>query len=567
MNRKSIYILVGVLIVLFALYLFLRSPLGSYLEGVDNMEPIENEVAPAPTPAPGTNLILNGNFELPVTMSGSYHRIMADFNDLNNNYIPNWIGNGALINNSVSLGIKMPYPGGNTCYVIQSTQFIQQQISITANTKYVITFWASSHNKENPLTIQVSSRFETNVLETYTPPLDVWTQHTLYFTGKTTDNGFFLNFTGTSNDSNSLSAITGITFKEKTEEPTPAPTPTNPTPLANINGYDYVGCWGDNGSNRALKNLLSKGYNMEQCVNAAKQKGYDTAGLQYHGECWAGNQGVDGNDYKKYSQLSESDPNCNVTSPGGSTNVVYSMFKSAPAPAPVPTPVPTPEPTPTPVPVPTPTPVTTPISTSSYSPGYLRATYGQSSSNVPTTPTTESTSSSTPTPTQTPTTTTESTSSSTPTPTPTPTTSLFSPGSYMNSYLNSSNGSLPTLPTTYTRNVDNQQEPPNQSQSNSTMITFDPSSSSTTTITFSQVPSGSTPTPKTEEPVEEPVVSDTSTYYPYKSVYTTQPTAQQLLPYLSTNTPIKTKNQSNPLISEGGTYYYSSTPEAFSKMY
>jgi hypothetical protein len=95
-----------------------------------------------------------------------------------------------------------------------------------------------------------------------------------------------------------------------------------------------------------------------------------------------------------------------------------------------------------------------------------------------------------------------------------------------------------------------------------TTINFEPTAGSTTTITFAQVPTEDTAATTTPTDTE-PVVADSSTYYPYKSVMTTQPTAQQLLPYISDMKPMTSDPpKTSPLISAGGgSYYFSSTPQ------
>jgi sulfur relay (sulfurtransferase) complex TusBCD TusD component (DsrE family) len=65
----------------------------------------------------------------------------------------------------------------------------------------------------------------------------------------------------------------------------------------------YVGCYTD-AATRALPNLLiSSGATVESCMAAAQQAGYSYAGLEYGGECRAGN-------VLGYSQVSDSD--CNM---------------------------------------------------------------------------------------------------------------------------------------------------------------------------------------------------------------------------------------------------------------
>lgn len=87
-----------------------------------------------------------------------------------------------------------------------------------------------------------------------------------------------------------------------------------------INGYGYKGCFKDT-SNRALKNMIGSG-NINQCIQLAKQKGFDTVGIQFGNQCWAGNQGQDGNDYKKFGTQTTTS-SCNISNAGAYTNIVY----------------------------------------------------------------------------------------------------------------------------------------------------------------------------------------------------------------------------------------------------
>jgi hypothetical protein len=87
-----------------------------------------------------------------------------------------------------------------------------------------------------------------------------------------------------------------------------------------IDGYEYKGCYKDK-SNRALKNMIGTG-NINECVKLAKEKGYDTVGLQFKNQCWAGDQGKNGNDYDKHGKQTNSSE-CNISNVGAWTNVVY----------------------------------------------------------------------------------------------------------------------------------------------------------------------------------------------------------------------------------------------------
>jgi|GEM_PF-6300667 len=51
----------------------------------------------------------------------------------------------------------------------------------------------------------------------------------------------------------------------------------------------YQGCFTDDGSNRALPSFLGYNHTVESCTQAAASAGYLFAGLQWYGECFAGN--------------------------------------------------------------------------------------------------------------------------------------------------------------------------------------------------------------------------------------------------------------------------------------
>ena len=64
------------------------------------------------------------------------------------------------------------------------------------------------------------------------------------------------------------------------------PIPNLPNDLTN--SYSYQGCWRDSGD-RALPNRLGNVASVAECGTRAKNAGMNTFGLQYYGECWAGN--------------------------------------------------------------------------------------------------------------------------------------------------------------------------------------------------------------------------------------------------------------------------------------
>lgn len=77
----------------------------------------------------------------------------------------------------------------------------------------------------------------------------------------------------------------------------PTATPTSATP-------DFIGCYTDT-STRALPNwLINSDSTIESCIALAKANGYKYAGLEYAGQCFAGNVAA-------YTQVATS--MCNMT--------------------------------------------------------------------------------------------------------------------------------------------------------------------------------------------------------------------------------------------------------------
>jgi hypothetical protein len=73
------------------------------------------------------------------------------------------------------------------------------------------------------------------------------------------------------------------------------------TPIANEN---YEGCYVDTGK-RDLPNFIKQGYgNYLKCFEAATAQGFKYVGLQYGGECWAGQA------FGKYGKKPDSE--CNM---------------------------------------------------------------------------------------------------------------------------------------------------------------------------------------------------------------------------------------------------------------
>ena len=75
--------------------------------------------------------------------------------------------------------------------------------------------------------------------------------------------------------------------------------------IPNVMGYEYQGCWGDDGS-RTLPNYLGQVSTKEQCAQKAKDNTFNAFGLQYYGECWAGN--YPDNNYKRNGERGQCSP-------------------------------------------------------------------------------------------------------------------------------------------------------------------------------------------------------------------------------------------------------------------
>jgi hypothetical protein len=86
-------------------------------------------------------------------------------------------------------------------------------------------------------------------------------------------------------------------------------------PPAEVSGWKYKGCWRDCHQGRGLPNRLPNVGSIEQCIAQAKARGYNTAGNQYFGECWAGNN----TDWNKRGNAG-----CCEPLGGGCTQQIYS---------------------------------------------------------------------------------------------------------------------------------------------------------------------------------------------------------------------------------------------------
>jgi len=113
-------------------------------------------------------------------------------------------------------------------------------------------------------------------------------------------NGFITNATGTYCWNNS--SIPSNNAIKNTDRNTYKKNDILPS---NVGSYNNVGNFKDDKKSRALKHNIGTGNSPQDCVNLGKQKGFDTVGVHKEGnsyQCWAGNQGQDGNNFMKYGK-------------------------------------------------------------------------------------------------------------------------------------------------------------------------------------------------------------------------------------------------------------------------
>jgi len=152
-----------------------------------------------------TNLI-NGNFEQPQISNNSYQYL-----SWNNTFVPGWNFNCVIVNNSSAWGYPMPYPHGNQCACIQTTQQLWTDwINFSAGVNYTLTFTACGRNccdgsgQANPINIGIDG----TTFYTLNPSLS-WQEYSTNFTVGTTG-GHRLSFIGTWGSSDRSTAFQNI---------------------------------------------------------------------------------------------------------------------------------------------------------------------------------------------------------------------------------------------------------------------------------------------------------------------------------------------------------------------
>uniref|UniRef100_A0A6C0DTD3 Apple domain-containing protein n=1 Tax=viral metagenome TaxID=1070528 RepID=A0A6C0DTD3_9ZZZZ len=141
-------------------------------------------------PAPQASIV-NGNFSQPAIGNNSYQYITSQ------SKIPGWNFNAVLVNNSGAWGYPVPYPSGNQCACIQTTQSMSQTLNLGAGS-YTLTFFAVGRNccdgsgQSNPVNIQLNG----TTFYSVQPPVSKWTNYSTTFNVTTTGNNV-LSFVGT----------------------------------------------------------------------------------------------------------------------------------------------------------------------------------------------------------------------------------------------------------------------------------------------------------------------------------------------------------------------------------
>jgi hypothetical protein len=155
----------------------------------DNLNaPTMTFIGGAPSPQAS---IVNGNFSQPAIGNNSYQYITSQ------SRIPGWNFNAVLVNNSGAWGYPVPYPSGNQCACIQTTQNMSQTLNLGAGS-YTLTFFAVGRNccdgsgQSNPINIQLNG----TTFYSVQPPVGKWTNYSTTFNVTTKGNNV-LNFQGT----------------------------------------------------------------------------------------------------------------------------------------------------------------------------------------------------------------------------------------------------------------------------------------------------------------------------------------------------------------------------------
>jgi hypothetical protein len=191
----------------------IKNPSATY-EGVfaDNTSsPLMTFIGGAPPVQQKNGTIQNGSFSEPQISANSYIYSPNPWT-----FVPGWVFNAVLINNSYAWGYSMPYPKGNQALCIQGLQWCVQGIFLNAG-KFTISFYAcgrpgySGANKITVVYREISAPSQTNI-QSFTPPISGWQQYSYSFQIPSAGN-YYLGFQGTIDNGDNSTAIQGVTLQ------------------------------------------------------------------------------------------------------------------------------------------------------------------------------------------------------------------------------------------------------------------------------------------------------------------------------------------------------------------
>ena len=154
--------------------------------------------------------ITNGNFSQPQIANNSYQYLYWDITT-----VPGWNFACVILNNSTAWGYPMPYPNGNQCASIQTTQqlWTYSWLNFTPGVTYTISFDACGRNccdgsgLANPINIGL----EDTTFYSFTPPVNKWTKYSTNFTVDSQE-GKRISFKGTWTAGDRSTAIQNISI-------------------------------------------------------------------------------------------------------------------------------------------------------------------------------------------------------------------------------------------------------------------------------------------------------------------------------------------------------------------
>ncbi|MFY7887186.1 MAG: hypothetical protein ACOVOV_20300, partial [Dolichospermum sp.] len=180
----------------------------------------------------------NGNFSQPQITNNSYKYL-----NWNSSTVPGWNFNCVLLNNSKDWGFPIPYPNGNQCACIQTTQQLSTitWIPFVAGTTYTLTFSACGRPRDgsgniNPINIGLDE----TTFYTINPIVGIWETFTTTFKPQKTG-GQRLTFNGTWTSSDRSTAIQNIKLSVSSESNTGTYSYDSCKQAAINNNYRYFG--------------------------------------------------------------------------------------------------------------------------------------------------------------------------------------------------------------------------------------------------------------------------------------------------------------------------------------